>query len=266
MAGFGSFIAEAANKAEQTVQGAVGVTDPTPEPEATQPTQTESAPQQQPGEQPQASAPPPQPTHQGIPPARLTAATNRARAFQAQAQEAQQRVKALEAELAQAVQRQAPSSPQGEDSWLQEYLEDGTKPAASATTPEMKALMDKIDKMEKWQNQQVQAAQEAQEDAALESVLPALKADCPNFSDKLILRLISTGMSPEEVVAEYASQGFSAPAPTPAPRAPKAPAPPPPPSINPPGSPAQTGAASYKDMSWKDFIKKGLPGELRSRG
>lgn len=125
--------------------------------------------------------------------------------------------------------------------------------------------MDKIDKMEKWQNQQVIAAQEAQEDAALESVLPALKADCPQFSDKLILCLISTGMSPEEVVAEYASQGFNSPAAYTS-RPQRAPAPPPPPSINPPGSPAQSGVANYKDMSWKDFIKKGLPSELRSRG
>lgn len=236
-------------------QGGATAPEPTPEPQqAAEPTAQPEA-QAAPAPVEPAREPP-----QMVPVQRLAAATRKAKAYEQQYNEIQQRVgeydnkiKELEAALAQVKKADATD----DDAWLDEHL-DGGSGAANKT---IKALEDRLSKFEKWQEAEQQRAAHAQEDSLLSNTMTDLQNDCPNFDEEMILTLLSSKWSPEQIVAKHAQSRW-APKATPA-AAPAKPAPAPPPQIAQPGTAPKVAS---NDMPFDQWIKKGFKEDLKRHG
>lgn len=235
-------------------------------PEATPDPQPTTEPSAQP--EAQAAPAPTEPTReppQMVPVQRLAAATRRAKAYEAQAQQAQQafeqiqqrvtdydnKIKELETALAQVKKADA----NDDDAWLDEHLNGGAPDKA------IKQLEQRLAKFEQWQAAEQERAVTAQADAMLADVFTGLQNDCPNFDEEMILTLLSSKWSPEQIVAKHAQSRW-APKAAPA-AAPAKPAPAPSPQIAQPGTAPK---AASDTSSWSDFIKTGLKEGLKRHG
>lgn len=236
-------------------EGGATAPEPTPEPQQT------AEPTTQP--EPQAAPAPVEPTReppQMVPVQRLAAATRKAKAYEQQYNEIQQRVseydnkiKELETALAQVKKADATD----DDAWLDEHLDGG----AGAANKTIKALEERLSKFEQWQQAEQQRAVHAQEDSLLSSAMVDLQNDCPNFDEEMIYTLLANKWSPEQIVAKHATMKW---APSPAKAAPARQAPPaPPPQIAQPGTAPKAAA---NDMPFDQWIKKGFKEDLKRHG
>lgn len=237
-------------------QGGATAPEQTPEPQQTA----------EPTAQPEASAAPApaEPTRQDppqmVPVQRLAAATRKAKAYEQQYHESQQRISEYDSkirELETALAQVKKADATDDDAWLDEHLNGG----AGAADKTVKALEARLEKFEKWQAAEEQRAVHAQEDSLLSSAMTDLQNDCQNFDEEMIITLLANKWSPEQIVAKHATMRFAPRAPTAT--KPAAAAPAPPPQIAQPGTAPK---ATSNDMPFDQWIKKGFKEDLKRHG